>query len=103
MGSLYRPKYPHPEGEYVFKRGKRYKVSKIYCMKYRVNNRVICESTGATSLREAKRILARRMGAAGAGQDCPLGLSSRRGVDQWLSPGMAYGVSKGRSAGPSAP
>ncbi len=68
MGSLYRPKYPHPEGEYVSKKGKRYKVSKIYCMKYRVNNRVICESTGATSVREAKRILARRMGAAAEGR-----------------------------------
>jgi len=54
MGSLYRPKYPHPEGEVITKTGKRYKVSKVWWIKYRVNGHLICESTGTTKEREAK-------------------------------------------------
>ncbi len=37
-------------------------------MKYRVNGHLICESTGTTKEREAKRLLARRMGAAAEGR-----------------------------------
>ncbi len=68
MGSLYRPKYPHPEGEVITKTGKRYKVSKVWWMKYRVNGHLFCESTGTTTEREAKRRPARRMGAAAEGR-----------------------------------
>ena len=68
MGSLYRPKYPHPEGEVITKTGKRYKVSKVWWMKYRVNGHLFCESTDTTTEREAKRLLARRMGAAAEGR-----------------------------------
>ncbi len=46
MGSLYRQKYPHPEGDYVSKNGRCYKVSPIWWCKYYRAGRPIRESTG---------------------------------------------------------
>ncbi len=68
MGSLYRPKYPHPEGGYVTKTGKRYIVSNIYWIKYRTNGKIIRESTGTTKLKKATQFLNRRVGAAADGR-----------------------------------
>jgi hypothetical protein len=55
MGSLYRPMYPHPEGEVITKTGKRYKISQVWWVKYRANGRVIRESSGTDKEGEARR------------------------------------------------
>ncbi len=68
MGSLYLPKYPHLKGKHVTKSGKRYRQSKVWWAKYRAGGRVVTESTGTTNEREARRFLARRMGAAAEGR-----------------------------------
>ncbi len=68
MGSLYRPKYRDDKGTYVSKKGLRYTVCETHWMKYRANGRLVRESTGTTKLGEAKKILARRMGAAAEGR-----------------------------------
>ncbi len=68
MGSLYRPKYRDDKGASVSKKGLRYTVCDTYWMKYRANGRLVRESTGTTKLGEAKKILARRMGAAAEGR-----------------------------------
>jgi len=64
MGSVYRPKYRDDRGAYASKKGLRYTVCDTYWMKYRVNGRLVRESTGTAKLNEAKKVLARRMGAA---------------------------------------
>ncbi len=68
MGSLYRPKYRDKNGVYLSKGGLRYTFCDTYWMKYRANGRLVRESTGTTKLNEAKKILARRMGAAAEGR-----------------------------------
>jgi len=68
MGSLYRPKYPHPEGEVITKTGKRYKVSQVWWLKYRANGRVIRESSGTEKEGVAKKLLRLREGRAAEGR-----------------------------------
>ena len=68
MGSLYRPKYRDDKGTYVSMKGLRYTVCETYWMKYRANGRLVRESTSTTKLNEAKKTLARRMGAAAEGR-----------------------------------
>ncbi len=68
MGSLYRPKYPHPEGEVITKTGKRYTISQVWWVKYRANGRVIRESSGTDKEGEARRLLRLREGAAAEGR-----------------------------------
>ena len=68
MGSLYRPKYPHPEGEVITKTGKRYKISQVWWVKYRANGRVIRESSGTEKEGVAKKLLRLREGRAAEGR-----------------------------------
>ncbi len=68
MGSLYRQKYPHPEGDYISKNGRRYKVSPVWWCKYYRGGRPIRESTGTDKDKEAKRFLKLREGDVAQGR-----------------------------------
>ncbi len=69
MGSLYRPKYPPAGMSYAeAKAAGLLRQSEVWWLKYRVNGRVMRESSGTTSYEEAKRLLKLREGRAAEGK-----------------------------------
>jgi hypothetical protein len=69
VGSLYRPKYAPAGMSYAeAKAAGLLRESEVWWLKYRVNGRVVRESSGTTSYEEAKRLLKLREGRAAEGR-----------------------------------